>query len=484
MDCSVCPAGAACAAASTEPSTCAPGSYSNSSGLSICEPCPAGQYCPSSPLQSLEACYAGHFCPEGSPLPLPCAAGTFSPATELTNASECSDCPAGSYCSLGSVAPAPCSPGSFTATSRASVCSLCAAGQYQPNIGAVECIFCDAGSHCAEGASTPSPCPAGSFRTDVGAAVTDDCSPCPAGSACVAGSAQATLCEPGTIAAETGAGICDACAAGSYQPLSGETECIDCLAGSYCLERATGTTLCGPGSFTPAAGFAACEACAGGTYQPASGETACIACPAGYSCATGASAPLPDTPDQATLAEGFEQSCPPGQQEIGGQCEPCQRGHYCRGGVAFLCPLNTWLNATGATNQTACLPCPAGTTAVGGYQVMVTPGYFLASPASGRPAYKCSTNYNAACLGGLERFGDDSCATGHTGLLCGRCENGTLQHRRRADSPPNTNTRADPVELLRDVDSQDITVVAANAYHASSVCRAVRRQTLLFSSLR
>ena len=154
-----------------------------------------------------------------------------------------------------------------------------------------------------------------------------------------------------------------------------------------------------------------------------------LSCPPGSVQSVGADG-VPFCLTANLLDEGMAATCPPGKQELGTSCFPCPRGHYCAGGVAILCPIDKWLNTTGATNQSSCIRTPAGTMSVQGFQLVVKTGYYLNDPYSGRAAYKCATNYARACLGGGDEYGEASCAQGHTGLLCGRCINGYYRGRR------------------------------------------------------
>ena len=132
------------------------------------------------------------------------------------------------------------------------------------------------------------------------------------------------------------------------------------------------------------------------------------------------------------LGEGEVAACAAGLQNIGEGCFPCPTGQYCQGGVAIFCPEGTWLNRTGAGNQSSCTPVPPNTLSVGTRNSVDVPaGFYLDEPRSGRPAFECSTNYKSACLGG-EKYGEVSCAVGHTGLLCGRCsDQGYYRGRRK-----------------------------------------------------
>ena len=53
--------------------------------------CPARFQCPTEATYEALPCDAGHYCPEGTSVPLPCPAGSYSTATNLNAASECTD---------------------------------------------------------------------------------------------------------------------------------------------------------------------------------------------------------------------------------------------------------------------------------------------------------------------------------------------------------------------------------------------------------
>ena len=121
-------------------------------------------------------------------------------------------------------------------------------------------------------------------------------------------------------------------------------------------------------------------------------------------------------------------TCPPGKQELGGNCIPCLTGHYCIGGIAIRCPSGFWLNASGATNVTSCKACPSrGVLCVTGNTIEVLNGFYMQTPHDDT-AFPCASV--GACVGG-NRFGDEGCAAGHGGALCGTCNDGYYRSQRR-----------------------------------------------------
>ena len=132
----LCAAGHYCPAGSEKPDDpdhmCPAGTFTDYHNLttpSECSTCHAGQACLAGTggIQTPRLpCAAGHFCPNGTRYPwqYPCAAGTYSNATNLREQEECSLCPAGYYCLEGESAPS----------------GLCERGHFCPE-GIIMCIF-------------------------------------------------------------------------------------------------------------------------------------------------------------------------------------------------------------------------------------------------------------------------------------------------------------------------------------------------------
>jgi hypothetical protein len=102
-----CTLGHYCPGGDMTPRACPAGTYADVTGLSACKACPERSYCAAGTVTPV-ACPAGYYCPPNttSPNQFPCPAGTFSNATALATAAECTSCPPGWYCaSLGLTAP-------------------------------------------------------------------------------------------------------------------------------------------------------------------------------------------------------------------------------------------------------------------------------------------------------------------------------------------------------------------------------------------
>ncbi len=128
----------------------------------------------------------------------------------------------------------------------------------------------------------------------------------------------------------------------------------------------------------------------------------------------------PQNPEGATVLEaGFVAACPAGQMSgASGDCVVCPSGSYCVGGSAFPCERGTWHELIGSNSPENCTRCPSEGSTCNSDVVEILPGYFMWSKYDGA-SYPCAQV--AACKGGTQ-FGNESCAEGHTGVLCGRCK--------------------------------------------------------------
>ena len=137
--------------------------------------------------------------------------------------------------------------------------------------------------------------------------------------------------------------------------------------------------------------------------------------------------PDPATPDgasqtfleagQGVLEAGRVAACPTGEQNVGDECFPCQQGAYCVGGQPFPCEAGTWHEITGSNSSADCISCPSTGSRCSGASVTLEPGFFMWTKYDAK-SFACAQT--RACLGGTQ-FGNESCAEGHTGVLCGRC---------------------------------------------------------------
>ncbi|XP_075695379.1 uncharacterized protein LOC142661742 isoform X3 [Rhinoderma darwinii] len=344
----ICPSKHFCPEGSSDPIPCPEGTYSNSTGQSVCYICDSGHTCLSG--DSI-VCPAGYFCPEATG-PVPCPPGTFSPIPRLTRAQGCLPCPPGMYCSewgSGAVS-GPCQPGFF-----------CTGGSLVPNpTGNLNESFggpCPVGHFCPAGSGAPIPCPSGSFSDRSNLSMESHCAPCPPGYYC------------SSVGLHSPTGLC--------------------LAGYYCSlgvsssaptgELFTGEGGCCPqGHYCPA-GSPHPHACPAGTYNNRTHQQDCSPCPAGYFCAE-------NTSDYSAY--------------------PCPAGFYCPGGTQhsrqFPCPRGYYNPDPKSHSIDSCLPCSPGhfcgvegLSAVSG---KCDPGWFCVSAAWTPQPFDLDNYTSANCL--------------------------------------------------------------------------------------
>ncbi|XP_055369802.1 uncharacterized protein si:ch211-286b4.4 [Betta splendens] len=468
---SPCPAGYICPRGSpgTQPVPCPKGTYSHNQGLTAigeCRVCPAGLFCGSEGLtQPSGTCAAGFLCLTGATVPNPtdnttgslCPPGTF--CQQGQRAGDCwpgfycdwgssradrALCPAGSFCPGGTPVPVPCPAGTYgpdTGNAHQDNCSTCTAGYYCEVEGTVQPALCPAGFYCPPGLvlGLLFPCPPGTVQSRLGASGPDACLPCPAGMFCARpGQSQPTgPCEAGFL-----------CPAGSTSPNAAEhqgnsTRSSLCPPGYYCPSGTGHPLPCPPGSLSKAQGLKRaedCPPCPSGLFcdRPAMSELSdALPCHAGHVCQGGSSSPSPSDGSHGYLCPAGH-SCPVGSaSEV--PCEPatyspapgaarcimcpegtvcsstatqepslCPAGHFCSAGSALPqpCPLGTFSNQTGAHSPSVCRPCPSG--------------LFCSSFGASTPQGACLEGY--FCRGGAvgptpqssdEFPGNGPCPSGH-----------------------------------------------------------------------
>ncbi|KYO38996.1 hypothetical protein Y1Q_0022586 [Alligator mississippiensis] len=404
-----CPAGSYCVQGSSHPEPCPEGTYSNRKGLAgplECNPCGGGFFCAeqgqTGPSGHCEAgfycwgraltplptdgvtgnlCPAGAYCPPGSPLPIPCPAGTYSNASGLSSLKQCLDCPPGLYCDgTNSQAPTgPCKPGYFcTGAAKTALQQVAMEGHYT-----------------LAGAFRPEPCPLGSFQPGRGRSLCRECPEgtfcnqtglaepvaCPMGHYCPAGSTLPLPCPVGTY----GTGSCTPCTPGMYCSMAGlaRPEGL-CQPGYYCVQGSSSPSpvgrpfgdLCPPGYYcfagTKSPNETPCPAGTWNEHRGAQDASWCLPCPSGFFCnVTGQVSPA-----------GF---CAPGYYCTGRTRTPrpmdgitgnmCPEGHYCPAGsrAPSPCPDGEHSNTTG---QEKCSPCPAGFHCQSGIKLRCPPGFY------------------------------------------------------------------------------------------------------------
>jgi ELWxxDGT repeat protein len=405
--CSICSAGSYSAAGASTCYSCNMGSYS-STGASMCTPCPLGFYTTGFGSTSVSQCsvcargYAG----TGLSLPQPsdytllgctiCPPGKYS----WNNAALCTSCPVGIYTAdSGSVSVGFCSicaPGyagiiDYAGTTRATGCSICAAGSYAPAgpSGETSCATCPAGTFSsAAGSPVCESCPVGSYSS-TGAT---SCSLCPTGiyttnSATESTSISAcTICAPGYAGTVTNSGTlnaagCSICPPGSYAS-AGSTSCTSCPTGVYTTGSSSGNTsivactICAPGfagliTFPGTLFVSGCSRCVAGSYSFAgatscttchsgsysnSGATSCTLCPSGIF-TTGSATGSISVSACTICAPGYAGTVTNSGTLNAAGCVICSSGSYSSAGslTCQFCATNTY-SYSGASSCSSCLP--------------------------------------------------------------------------------------------------------------------------------
>ena len=218
----------------------------------------------------------------------------------------------------------------------------------------------------------------------------------------------------------------------------GSNACLQCEPGYYCPP---GRRMPCPGGtvrlLPQASTLDECETVPAGYYAPlgSSEPTECPVDGSTFSCSGGESTPTITEP----VSTGFENICPAGFESVelgtgATECTICRPGHYCLGGIAIRCPVDTWHNpATDRlvpkqSNASSCSACPGrGVRCDSGDQLVILQGFWMASP-NASTAYQCA--WYSACPGDRPTFADTSCAPGHKGVLCGRCDSGYYRGRK------------------------------------------------------
>lgn len=167
---------------------CGLGRYSNT-GASKCSACPAGSYSASTGTSVCDKCLAGLSCPASS-----------------TTSTACVLCGKGKYSTPGTACLS-CQAGSHASSVGMSECAVCEPGTFS-SAGSVTCSDCDAGKYSTFHAASCRSCPPGTFSRSQGQ---PQCDPCPAG----------------TFSSTTGASICTACTNDHFS-VPGATSCQTC----------------------------------------------------------------------------------------------------------------------------------------------------------------------------------------------------------------------------------------------------------------
>jgi len=356
----ICPKGHYCLAGAVQPTPCAPGSYNNDVGQSVCTICPPGYYCPEGTSHFANySCPTGHYCLRNTTerYQYPCPEGSFNDQTNQIDSTACLPCTQGHFCAGtgnshtdGECAEGWYCSGSATSEKPTTNGGRCLAGSYCPNGTAIP-LECDAGKYCGyDELSTPSGnCSAGFYciKNSTTATPTDGIvgDECPVGSYCPEGTLGPVACKPGSFLSSKRAqaeSYCQPCTAGKFCNDSGlEFPVGDCLPGYYCPSGQNSATAfeCTKGHFCEG-GKGYEENCPSGTYQDEKNQHDCKVCPAGYFC----------NATFGPVVNYVPNACPP--------------GYYCSNGTKHSeespCPIGTFNNITGRTRPEECTQCLGG----------------------------------------------------------------------------------------------------------------------------
>ena len=395
---------------SSNQTACSPGTVQPNASTDSCVKCVAGTFQDEQNGTTCKPCLPGYHCKDGASVALPCEEGTYTAATNLTSADECTNTTAGHYAVTGSSMQTQCSPGTVQPNPSMGTCVECEAGKFQDKDGKTGCDACLKGFYCPAGASAALPCKAGTY-SEATNLDKDSCTPTVPGFYASTGTTKQTKCSPGTVAPNASMGTCVKCAGGKYQHGEGKLDCISCVEGYYCPEGAsaalpcregsyskaidldedvrkctltspgfyaptgsTEQTPCSPGTFAPNVSTGTCPNCPAGSFQKESNASRCDPCKAGYYCPEGAAASLP-------CAAGTHSDATNNPSAV--ECSLTESGFYAPTGSKrqTACPLGSYDpilkgepdNATleqcelcpagkyaGETNQTECTVCTVG----------------------------------------------------------------------------------------------------------------------------
>lgn len=387
IDCRTCGAGRWAAPGSADCTVCAAGrsSSQNAAGsVDSCIQCPTGtEALPGSaacdacrvgwadidlqPASLCIRCAAGRFSATGSTDCKACAKGRAD--LDLDAATDCTNCAPGRYSLSNSTSCIQCMPGfSDDDMDAATTCAQCNQGFYTMLISSTgPCISCDAGrSTVSLGAISCEDCPAGKVDDDRSAATA--CTNCSVGQYSPVGVSTCRDCGGGSLDDDLDPSTpCARCSVGRFESIVASVKtCVDCSAGRHSsVEAASSASACQPcergfadvdrraetpcssctaGKYASEPASTVCTGCVAGTYSEtleATSITSCIACAPGFSSLVEAASTV-DACEPCPVGQHYGQ-----QYENVFGCVNCSRGRFS--------------DQIGATDDTACLTCPAGT---------------------------------------------------------------------------------------------------------------------------
>jgi hypothetical protein len=331
-----------------------PGNVVNAS-FSGCMSCPVGTYKFNDTL-----CIV---CPPGSyytgPSYLSCTLTPTGTYQDQSGYSNYTFCPAGtSQASLGATSLAtcmPCSLGYFSPNAGAAQCLPCCAGYWSATLRATECVPCGVGYYNSNSGSQSLlaciKCPIFGETSPQGSPSVGNCS-CPP-FAVYDGGGTFCSCDVGAGAFSTTPLSCFPCAANAYKATVSNGPCTPCPSGSFVLsppglnftdcscggnrvitDPVSGNCACGPG-YGLSGG--SCVACSAFTYKVEAADGPCTQCP---------------------LLSSVPTALLPGKAPT--DCVCFSNSVFNPNPSIFACECNAGFGFQGASAQSPCTPCGAG----------------------------------------------------------------------------------------------------------------------------
>jgi hypothetical protein len=333
---------------------CAAGSYTSSSGATVCAFCDIGHYssgnqttcalcdvtsiASESGLSTCTSCPSTTYANDVRSQCLECATATFLVVYNTTVAA-CGPCSSGSFLSADLSQCEPCNGGTFSSDDNSLSCRSCASGTFSL-AGASVCQQCAVNTFSVGGASTCIACTVPTFAPQMGSS---NCEACGLGSVYDAVNSTCLLCAPNTYYDGTRS-TCTDCVSGTRSD-AGASACVSCADGSTSV-GGNDCTPCAAGSYSTQGDV--CSECDAGRYS-LDGASNCTACP-------DSTVSLPNA-SSCSL-------CPSGQQGRNGtECVQCPAGFFGVDGACSVCDVATFASTTGQTFCETCAVsswCPIG----------------------------------------------------------------------------------------------------------------------------
>ena len=256
------------------------------------------------------------------------------------NNGKCTDCPEGKMCDGFSVGDS-CPKGTY-APKGAGVCTPCAPGTYQNNVGKASCTKATgAAVAIGEGNIKTTVCGENEQPNENH----DGCEACPDRTSSRSGSASCTS---------------PCYRAGTYY---NSGTCAQCPQNHYCPKDTLDPIPCPFGSYSMT-GKSECTGCPDGQYWDSNSGT-CKGCTKGSFCKNGVEEKCPEGTNSGANASKCV-SCNPGQYFNGSNCVNCAKGTYSDGGIVSKCTKCSAGKFAPNAGMKECLSCAAGTYSAAG----------------------------------------------------------------------------------------------------------------------